>query len=613
LVECWGSAFGGSGCSDGQRGKRWIEMTVWQVFYACALGETGAPKPAGAGSVAGPGVVLAEGGKSAFKIVLSEQASPSERHAAEELQGFLKEMSGAELPIVTDAAPRSGPEIVLGNSRRLRALKLSLDWDTLGDEGFVIRTVGEDLVIAGGRLRGTMYGVHTLLEDHLGCRWFAPGVSHIPRRDRVALGPIDDEQVPVLEYREPFFTCAFDGEWSARNRMNSSAARLEVNHGGKVTYSHFVHTFRALVPPEKYFDDHPEYFSLVKGERLREHEQLCLSNPEVLRLVIEGVRRWIEKAPEANIYSVSQNDWAGYCECEKCAALDEAEGTHAASVIHLVNQVAEAIEKDCPGKAIDTLAYQYSRKPPKTLRPRPNVIVRLCTIECCFSHPLDKCSHEQNRAFVKDIVGWSQLTKRLYVWDYVTDFAHYVMPFPNLRVLGPNVRFFVDHGVKGIFEEGSYGPGGGGEMSELRSYVLAKVLWNPEYEQQRAITEFLCGFFKGAAEPIREYLELLHKQVEPEDVHAHIFDSPRAPYFSDSLVRRARELFEEALLLADDEEVLKRVQVARLPVIYLQMAREPHLRPTLLPGFMAVAKEAGIAQISEGRPLEETEKSLERR
>src|SRR5258707_1161987 len=146
-------------------------------------------------------------------------------------------------------------------------------------------------------------------------------------------------------------------------------------------------------------------------------------------------------------------------------------------MIAYVNKIAEAIEKDHPNVAIDTLAYQYTRKPPRNIRPRPNVIVRLCSIECCFSHPLEGCTETANKSFVDDLKGWSHLTNRLYIWDYTTDFAHYLLPFPNIGVLDRNIRTFTENGVAGVFEQGN--SSGAGEMAERRAWILTKLLWNP--------------------------------------------------------------------------------------------------------------------------------------
>ena len=542
-------------------------------------------------------LVLADGGKSEYRIVIAADASPSTQYAAKELQTFLKQISAAELPMVTDREAATGHEIVLGASSHLKALATSIDLPRLGDEGYVIRTVGPHLVIAGGALRGNLYGVYGLLEDHLGCRWFAPGVSRIPHMARIALGPIDETKIPVLEYREPYTFDCMDGDWCARNRMNSSSARLEARHGGRVRFADglFVHTFATLVPPEKYFAAHPEYFSLVGGKRQNGYAQLCCTNEDVIRICTEEIRAAMRAQPEATVFSVSQNDTDLHCECPRCQALARQEGSQGAPVLNLANRVAEAVEKEFPGKAVETLAYQWTRRAPKTMRPRPNVIVRLCSIECCFSHPLATCDSRENRAFRDDLQAWSKVSQRLWIWDYTTDFAHYLMPFPNQRVRRPNIRFFVANHVKGIFEQDTHDTPHS-ELAALGGYLTAKFLWDPDYDQDRAMNEFLEGYYGKAARPIRQYIDLLHDRVERENIHVHIYDPPTKPYLDYDLLRQANALWEEAeKLVAGDADVLRRVQLSRMSVDYAIMERA---RAELQKPAAAVAGRPPIAKLA---------------
>jgi hypothetical protein len=266
------------------------------------------------------------------------------------------------------------------------------------------------------------------------------------------------------------------------------------------------------------------------------------------------------------------------------------------------------MERDYPHVRIDTLAYQYTRKPPKTLRPRRNVIVRLCSIECCFAHPLDRCPAPENQQFADDIKAWQPVAPLLYVWDYTPNFAHYQQPFPNFDALQANVRFFVRHGVKGLFEQGNYSGGGNGEMGPLRAYVLAKLLWNPDADVKRHTDEFLRGYYGKAADSIREYIELLHRSVREKGYHAHIFDPPSAPYLSDEVLTGAERLFDEAERLADNDDVRFRVQVTRLPIWYVKLATNRVTgdgRNELLTRFLSVARRAGISNISEAKSLDD--------
>jgi hypothetical protein len=233
------------------------------------------------------------------------------------------------------------------------------------------------------------------------------------------------------------------------------------------------------------------------------------------------------------------------------------------------------VEKEFPDKIVETLAYQWTRRPPKQIRPRPNVVIRLCSIECCFMHPLATCDSESNRAFRADVEGWSKVAGRLWVWDYVTDFKHYLLPFPNQRVRGPNVRFFVEHNVKGIFEQDTYNTPDS-ELWALGGYITAKCLWNPNYDPNRATGEFLAGYYGKAAGPIRAYVDLLHDRVERENIHVNIWAGPESPHLTDELLVKADGPWQQAEgLAAGEPEVLDRVKLSRMSVDYaiLQRAR----------------------------------------
>lgn len=538
-----------------------------------------------------PGLVLADHGKSPYRIVLPQSPLPSEKHAAEELQRIFKEMSGAELPIRAESDPAETHEICLSARSGAR-------------DGYSIRTKGDRLFIEGDRPRGVLYAVYALLEDQFGCRWFTRDVSFIPKKDRWELPALDVSCAPPFEYREDFYFEAFDGDWAARQRSNGNHERLEARHGGKLTYHPFVHTFETILPQDKYFKEHPEYYSEVRGKRIRFPHQLCLTNPDVLKLTIECVRGWMKEHPEATIFSVSQNDCFNNCQCAACKAIDDAEGSPCGTLLSFVNKVAEAIEKEFPDKLIDTLAYQYTRKAPRTIRPRANVRVRLCSIECCFAHPLETCAH--NKSFVDDIVAWSKITDNLYLWDYVVSFGHYLLPFPNFDVLGPNAQFFAAHGVKGIFEEGAY-QSDAAELSELRAYVLAKVLWNPKADVKKAIQEFTDAVYGEAGPEVREYLDLLQSTVRDKPIHVTIGANPGAKYLKDDFLDKAEALFDRGAAKVKDPGALKRLRKARLCLDYLRLVRTKRTDPAYnkrVEAFFAACDEFGMKQINEGQTTE---------
>jgi len=552
--------------------------------------------------------VLAAGGRTAYRIVLPHAPSPSQRFAAGELRRFFRAMTGATLRIVTDRARAVPHEILVGDNARLRELGIAVDWAALGDEGFLLRTAGTRLIIAGSRVRGTLYGVYGLLEDHWGCRWYTASVSRIPKRRRVALPRVDRTWVPRLEYRESYWTEGFDADWAARNRQNSARSRLDEKHGGKIVYEGFVHTMCRWVP-ETLFKTHPEYFALRGGRRHGGLAQRCLTHPAVLRITIENVRKALRQHPEANIVSVSQNDNGEYCECPPCRALDRREGSHAGTMLTFVNKVAEALEREFPHVAFDTLAYQYTRKPPKRVRPRHNVIVRLCTIECCFSHPLEGCPEATNTSLVRDLKGWSRLTRRVYIWDYTTDFVHYLLPFPDLDVLDKNVRTLIRYGAAGIFEQGNYSKGGGGAQSELKVWVLARLLVDPKLKVDALIREFHRGVYGPAAGPVLAATNLLRRSIRKSREHVRIFDGPDRGFLAPPVLRACDRLLDGAEKLAKrskDAGLRSRVERARMPVWYAMCAQAvegPAILGPVVARLKAAIRRQGITNTTEWRPL----------
>lgn len=590
---------------------RWTACRIGLLMIALWAGSALSYRAAAGESPPGAPLVLADGGSSAYRIVLADDASPSTRYAAQELQSFLQQICGAKLPLASDREPLGETEIVLGDNAHLRQLGLSIDFAQLGDEGYVLKTAERRLVIAGGARRGTLYGVYGLLEDHLGCRWFTPELSRIPRQQRLTLAALDERRIPRLEYREPFTFDCFDGDWCARNRMNSSAGRLEARHGGKVRFGDgfFCHTFAGLVPPGKYFAAHPEYFSLVQGKRRDGYAQLCCTNEDVIRLCTEGVLAAMKAQPDATVFSVSQNDCFLQCECDRCQALAKAEDSQMAPVLALVNRVAEAAQQQFPDKAVETLAYQWTRRPPKTLRPRDNVIVRLCSIECCFAHPLATCDSPENRQFVADLRGWAKISRRLWMWDYVTDFGHYLLPFPNQRLRNDNIRLFVENNVVGIFEQDTYDTPHS-EMAALGGYLTAKFLWNPDYDENQALGEFLDAYYGVAATAVRQYLDLLHDRAEKEHLHVRLWSPPGSPHLGGETLSQATALWDQAeRAAADQPAVLLRVQRSRMSVDYAIVERarhEPGLRPLAhrrLEPFLKTLADSGLTRLREGQPL----------
>ena len=549
-------------------------------------------------------------------VVTPDEPTAQEHHAAKDLQSHLELVTGQVIPLVAESALGKRVPIVVGKCKLLKKLRLAVDTDALGVEGIFIGTSGPALALVGNK-RGVLYATYTFLEDYVGCRWFTPDCSTWPTTGTIVIPKLKRTYLPPLEYRTTDYPNSRDADWAVRNKNNGTGTSLDDERGGKVTYGTFVHTFNYLISPDQYFDQHPEYFSEVNGKRLREYTQLCLTNPEVIELAKKRVRQWIAERPDATIFSVSQNDWHNYCQCERCSKLAEYEGSQSGPLLHFINAIADDIAKDYPNTIIDTLAYQYTRKPPLHVKPRPNVAVRLCSIECCFIHPL--ATDPENASFVGDIQGWARICSRLHIWDYVINYAHTIMPFPNLYVLKPNTDFFIRNGVTGIYEEACYFTKGA-ELAELRTYIMAKTLWDPTYDTDRAIDDFAAAYYSPAARFIREYINLVQRSAQSNrQMHVRIYSPPSVGYLTPEAISGSKRLFDEAQAAVKDDPVrLHRVEVARLPIIYSEIALakgtsyaeqgDELIRkssadiPRLAAEFGRIARAEGLTMVREGGP-----------
>ncbi len=559
-------------------------------------------------------MTLALRGKPAeYAIVVPADAGECLRYAAEELRDFTEQMTGVRLPIASGIAaggaslavvrlppktpatglrgesyvelsdnsaggpPASRQTVKPANSQPAKPAEAV---HALGADGFRIAVSGDALRILGGGERGVLYGVYELLERFAGCRWYSSWHSRIPRLERFAVPEdLDETQIPAFDMREPFwYDVRRHTEFEARLRVNGHkwgtlAAKFggdDFRFGGGLASAH---TFRTLLPSDEYFDVHPEYFSLVKGKRLKERSQLCLTNPDVLRIVTSNVLDRIRRDPGAKFYGVSQNDWGNWCECPACRAVDDEEGSHAGTVIRFVNAVAEAVEREFPDAVIETLAYTYTRKAPEKTRPRRNVVPCLCTIECDFSRPIGESRFGQNVSFRSDISAWGRVADAIYLWDYTTDFANFPMPFANVTSLQGNLKFFRDNKVRMIFSQGDQ-KGAHAEFAELKAWLLAKLMWNPDQPLEPLLDDFMDGYYGRAMPYVRQYYDELHRRQRVRGVPLLIYDDVFNPALSDEFLDWAAEMWgkaEEAV--KDDPATSYNVRMGAFSVDYMRLER----------------------------------------
>jgi hypothetical protein len=290
--------------------------------------------------------------------------------------------------------------------------------------------------------------------------------------------------------------------------------------------------------------------------------------------------------------------------------------------------VAEEIEKDYPDLLVETLAYSYTRQAPKRVRPRRNVVIRLCSIECSYIQPLE--TGAQNATFRHDIETWSAIAPKLYIWDYVTNFANYLLPHPNLRVLAPNIRTFVKHHAVGLFEQGDAGSTVG-DFVRLRAWLIAHLLWDPARDENALIDEFLQGYYGAAAPYLRRYLDLRQDVAEASGVYLRCYHHDTSDWLSQEALEKATALYDQALkAVAADPLLSERVRRERLSldlvwiqrhqaskqswkaanVVQIPWAESPQ---AAVDEFIALATRHQVGQYAEGRPFEPWAQGLQLR
>lgn len=545
-------------------------------------------------------VALLSQGKSDYKIVIAASASKEELHAATVLQHYFSKVTGLQLPIIKDTEIKATHEIIVGHSNRAPLTVFQ------HPDEVMIKMEPNRLLLNGGGTKGVVYAVYTFVERILGCRKYAADYEVIPRKININIPPdLAVNEKPDFNYREVYYPDSKDQtylDWHKLTRLDDG-------------WGLWGHSFNKLVTARTYFAEHPEYYALVDGKR--KDTQLCLSNPEVLKIALVSLQAQMDDNPQMKFWSVSQNDDLGYCECDDCKAVDQIEGGPQGSIIRFVNKVAAQF----PDKIISTLAYTYSQRAPLVTKPAANVQVMLCSIDCNRSKPI--ATDPRSNSFKRDLKSWSEITTNLFVWDYNVQFTNYVSPFPNFSVLQPNADFFNLNNVTGIFFQGSGDTPA--EFSELRGYLLAKLTWDSKADVEQLTTEFLSGYYGKAAPFIQKYLTALDQGLKEAGQRLDIYGNPVSvhnTYLSPPLLDHYGKLFDHAeQAVKNDPAQLKHVQAARLAVEYavLQQSRfygmEKHGafvqnengkwigKPAMerkVKSFVQTSKASGITELSEG-------------
>lgn len=536
-------------------------------------------------------IILVKGTRAKARIVVDQKDS-IDLKAALLLQSFAKKITGASLAIVSKEKMKSG-DVLIGNFQ----LPVSgLNATDITKDGFYLSSKDNYLRIIGGSGKGSIYGVVTLLEDYFGIHYYAASAYSLHNsEDMIVPTNICKIDNPSFRYRQTQSYSLVDPLYRLWHRLEEPE---EVFAGDL-----WVHTFNTLLPAAEYGQKHPEYYAFVNGKRRPgKASQWCLTNPDVFKIVVHRLDSIFKANPEKNSISVSQNDSQNHCTCDKCKAIDEYEGSPSGTIIHFLNKLAARF----PDKEFSTLAYLYSVSPPKHVKPLPNVNIMLCDIDCYREVPLTE--NKSGQEFMKNMEGWSKISDNIFVWDYGINFDSYISPFPNFHILQPNMKLFKEN--KATMHFSQIASIKGGDFSELRSYLVAKLLWNVSINVDSVMHSFLSGYYGDAAPYLYNYLTLQEGALLGSKIPLWIYDTPithKNGMLNKALMKRYKELFDKAeKAVAGNPVYLNRVRESRLSIQYaeLEIARSEPINNTdelkdKLNMFKQRANEFGVTYLNE--------------
>ena len=418
---------------------------------------------------------------------------------------------------------------------------------------FIIKSDELSLYLIATNEKTLRYAVYTLLESW-GFRKYTATYNYIPEINQFEfLKNTEQHHKPSFEFRSLYYPDCYDAAFRDWHKLDWHLDDFGI----------WGHSFDKLVSPGSYFKLNPKMFALYEGSR--REESLCMSNDTVIDVIIAKMDEIIKATPNAQFYSISQNDDAIYCECEACKKLNIKNGGPQGSLYFFLNKIA----KHFPKTKITTLAYLHTFKPPTNLKIQQNIYTIICPISLNRgkSIPLDKTSN----GFKNTLEQWAKTNPNLYLWDYTVQFSNYFSPFPNYHTFSDNYKFFQKTKVKGIFAQGYADLPG--DFTELRQYILAKLLWNANSDIDEITNDFLRGFYGKAAPEVKKYLDFLKQNQENFNAFLDIYSGPvqsRNTFLTTEQMDLYDQLIQNAAALVKDDDVLaERIQKLRLSLEYV--------------------------------------------
>lgn len=489
-----------------------------------------------------------------YVIVLPDSPDPQSVRGAERLVETVRKICGVRLPVTGEKVFKGGPAFYLGATRAAAERKLKGP-DAL--DGYRIAVDGCDVFLLGNR-RGPAQAVFALVEEDWGVRWYALSAPKIyPHRTKDAFCVSPREYVPPFLFRELIDPAAMDGDWSAFNRYQpiSYFSSPDFADGGALANGrYFCHTYDMMIPAKRFFEAHPEYFPLVKGKRFRStqaHGQLCYTSPGLEDELVRQYEAAIAKRPECIHYACAANDNLELgCGCPPCARLIAADGIVGAQ-LDLANRVADRLAEKRPDILIKTTAYVVTQNPPPNVRPGKNVVVEYCPIQQRAGSDIYR-PWRSHAVIRRQFDAWLKTAPNVSVWDYALDWD--MTPMPNFETMHDNIRFWRECGVKGVLIQET--ETNRVNLQELRAWIFSKLLWNPDYDLEELVREFMHGHYGPSGDAMLGYYR--RQMAVYRDFRKRDRPDARASLrFDTDVIKGLRESLEAAWAAADGDETVR--------------------------------------------------------
>lgn len=528
------------------------------------------------------GVTLLENGEVKVTVVYSEGASESLIAAADFMAATIDRMSGSSgVRTAVKKGGESGFSIYVGRAANSALIDLS----DVKDDGYKLEIKPEGIYIVGKTDDATRNGIYDFLETHLECMYVSPENTYVPLCPTVKLALEEKTVNPTITWRKVYQYESVQNGWYERLKMNGTIVKEGENSIELYNeWGTWCHSSFEFVPPEKYFDEHPEYYAKFLGKRRYQFNvlgrtfptHLCYTNEEVYQIAEAELVKRIEANPEVKFWDFSIMDtYFATCRCKECKKFNKEAGSEMGTLLAFLNRLADAIRDDYPDVYLSTLAYQRVKNPPKNMKCAPNLCINVCAFPGTQSYPYStEGGIKASREFAERVVEWGKICDNILVWDYVVNFTHLKLPFPNFEFQKENLEFYLENNIRFVFHQGSREPMD--ENAEMRTYLLSRQLWDKDVDLLALAKKYVAVVYGDAAGLVEEYMDTANAAMIESGADLSLYDSPKKHkngYLAPKLTDKYLELTEKMLEVAENSDTVnvKAVEMLRVNALYAKM------------------------------------------